>query len=311
MVRSLVDEPALTVAAIEGCRFWNELPEELDRPGMFRRSGSLLLAEGEEAWNRLQQRAAEARRRGLHPEAWSPDQVMAEFPLLDGCPMRGAIFSPEDGIADPAALIDAFLKAARHSGAQIHLGTEVEQLELADERGGCVVQLAGGEELRAEHVVLAAGAWVDEILENSDLPVLGLHPHKRHLYSTSSWDGLDPNAPFVWHVDGGAYFRPEGGGVLFSVCDERIVAPSRPELDESVYLEAGAKLSRLFPFLQELPIAHAWAGLRTYGAGGAFVLGPGNEHASLGFAAGLGGHGVTCAGAIGLQVAERVLLLSP
>jgi glycine/D-amino acid oxidase-like deaminating enzyme len=104
---------------------------------------------------------------------------------------------------------------------------------------------------------------------------------------------------------------PKGAACSSASATSASSAPSRPELDESVYLEAGAKLSRLFPFLQELPIAHAWAGLRTYGAGGAFVLGPGNEHASLGFAAGLGGHGVTCAGAIGLQVAERVLLLSP
>ncbi|PIE23115.1 MAG: hypothetical protein CSA62_08735 [Planctomycetota bacterium] len=306
MVRSLVDEPVLTRISIEGCQFWNQLPEELAGPGLFRRNASLLLAESEDAWRRLQARAEEARGLGLHPELWTAADCVRLLPMLADCPIRGAVYSPEDGIADPASLIEHSLAAARGRGAQLRLGSEVERL-LHDEEGVLGLLLEDGERLEANALVLAAGAWTEELLQRSGLPGRELLPRRRHLYASSPWPGLDPEAPFVWHVDAGAYFRPEGGGVLFSVCDEEVVPPGRPVVDDEVFAEAEQKLERIFPFLEEVPIAHAWAGLRTYADGGGFLLGPDPQLAGLSFAAGLGGHGVTCAGPVGQRVAESLV----
>ena len=67
------------------------------------------------------------------------------------------------------------------------------------------------------------------------------------------------------------------------------------------------KASRFLPDFAELQVARAWAGHRTRRASRRFVLGEDARRRGLIWAAGLGGHGLTCAAAVGRRVAAAAL----
>ena len=306
MVRSLTSEPELLPLAIEGARFWNDPPSGLLPLAAFRRCGSLLLVSRQESLAMLERRVGEARQLGWPAEILTAKCCRSRFPLLDDTALLGAAWTPGDGVADPAALLVAFLAAARLRGAELRLESQVRRILC--ERGAVIgVELGSGEQIQAERVVIAAGAWSAELAQTAGAVDAGLRPTRRHLFCTSSRGKLPSGMPFFWHLDLEAYFRSEAGGLLFSACDESPASPGRPEIAVGIEDFASERLSRVFPFLLDLSIKTCWAGLRTQGLGVGFLLGCDPTVAGLFHAAGLGGHGVTCAYPIGRIVSEAVL----
>jgi len=310
MIRSLVFEDALVPFAIDGTLFWNELPHGIDRPGAFRRVGSLLLASHDATLCLFEQRVEQARARGLHPEILDHERCRHLFPALAQTPFLAAAYSPEDGVADPLCLVEGFLRGARQQGAELRKDSEVVGL-LSEEDGTHGVRLADGQTLHAPIVVLAAGAWVPQLMEMAGLRDVGLRPHRRHLFHTSPCEhaipGFSRKLPYVWHIDLPSYFRWEAGGALFCACDEDPAPPGRPEVDPKLDSFVENRLRASFPCLLDLPIARSWAGLRTYTPSQEFLLGEDPSARGWFYAAGLGGHGVTCASPAGQHAAKAIL----
>jgi glycine oxidase len=72
--------------------------------------------------------------------------------------LRLALDVPDDHAIDPRRLTAALAGAAANAGVNIKVGTEVAGVTIADDRVEGV-QLADGELVRAEQVVIAAGPW--------------------------------------------------------------------------------------------------------------------------------------------------------
>lgn len=304
MIRSLVLEEPTAELALQGVGFWRDPPEGLRVPGIFRETGGLLLASEPRTLEALEARAAQARERGYRSERWTADQCKSAYPILERTPITGAVVAHQDGIADPAAMIDAFLREAARGGVEIALGRPVPRIDIEGQKAAGI--RLEDRRLRAETVVVAAGAWSQLLIGAAGLDDQGLRPYRRHLFCTAPTSLADQQMPFVWHADLGAYFREEAGGLLFSVCDEDEVPPGRPPVDPGIAALAERKLAGVFPFLNELPIARCWAGLRTFTEDRRFLLGKDPNVSGLFYATGLGGHGVTCAGPVGRIVAESV-----
>ena len=92
------------------------------------------------------------------------------------------------------------------------------------------IELAGGEVVDADAVVLAPGAWA-ATLGASCGAALPLQPLRRHLAQLDPADPVDAHGPTVWALGVEVYFRPESGGVLASPCDEVPWPPSLPPTD--------------------------------------------------------------------------------
>jgi D-amino-acid dehydrogenase len=86
--------------------------------------------------------AREAERSGLRFELLDGDEARALEPALAG-PVLGAVRYPDEGRVDPKRFVEAVGRAAAEAGAKIRTGVEVRSLS----------------ELRAETVIVAAGAW--------------------------------------------------------------------------------------------------------------------------------------------------------
>jgi len=200
-------------------------------------------------------RASEARR--LEP-ALAPD-------------LRLALEVPGDRAVDPRRLTAALAEAAGHAGAQLWPGTEVAEVAIAHERVEGV-RLAGPENVSAEQVVLAAGAWCNEVGGIPDEARIQVRPVKGQILGMH-----DPAGPGlltrVLRMSGG-YLVPRGDGryVLGGTVEER-------GFDTTVTAGAVFELLRdaieLVPSLSELVLDELHAGLRPGTPDNAPAIGPG------------------------------------
>lgn len=317
MVRALLDEDGLARWGRAGTCWWRDLPEDLRAPGLFRRTGSILLAEHPPSLTRLRRRVQAARACGLEAEILDGRAARRRWSILEDVPFAVAAFVPDDGVADPVALCARMLQRAEAAGVRISYERAVTRILRRPAAPGAGtpsvrgLAMEDGSEIRCERVVVAAGAWAPQQLERGRCDARGLRPWRRHLawIGDAATDGLawGPESPFVWHVDRHAYFRPESGAYLVSACDSVASTPCRPAVADEIDEILHARMAEVFPFLLDLPIRRRWAGLRTYRESHEFTLGAAPELTGLYLACGLGGHGVTCAGPIGEAVAASLL----
>jgi D-arginine dehydrogenase len=171
------------------------------------------------------------------------------------------------------------------------------------------VRLAGGEELRAERVVLAAGGWAGRLGQRAGSRV-ALEPTRRHLLVTEADARVDPRWPVVWVHGQPFYCRPESGGLMISACDQVAVDPDACAVDPAVLATIAESTARFMPRFAAARAAHAWCGMRTMTADGRFAVGPDPDLAGLFWVAGLGGHGMVAGAEVG-RIAAELLIHGP
>ncbi len=301
---AIADAPTATLAR-RGAAFLAAPPEGFAPVPLLRRTGVVLAAPPDAAERVLD---CARGREDLRPLA--DDALRRLWPSLHGG-IGAAVLAPEEGVLDGSALLSGFLAGARAAGARIATATAALALETALGRvtGVRLRERSGAERVvPADAVVLAGGAWAAEPAAAVGLG-LPLTPRRRHLFLLEPTPAPPPDAPVLWLLgDAETYVRPESGGLLLSPCDERAVAPDACEREAAEAWDlAAARLGRWFPALASAPVRSHWAGGRTFAPDGRFVLGPDPRVEGLHWAAALGGHGMTCAAAVGELVADQVL----
>jgi glycine/D-amino acid oxidase-like deaminating enzyme len=313
MVRQLVEDEAVAALAREGARFLETPPADLAATlddllagaPLMRRTGSVLVAGTRAGRRSLIAMAEAARRAGVEASLLEPAQVGALAPGVDPGALSGGAWCPEDGVTDPQALVDAFLRRVREMGGRALAGVRAESARLVGERIVAVETDRGT--IPCGTAIDAAGAWASRVAASLGAPTPDLLPHRRHIAVSSPLEGFG-DWPIVWDVERGFYARPESGRLLFCACDEDPVPAGVPREDPAVLESMAAKAAALLPGV-ELTVARSWAGLRTFTGDRRFVIGPDPQVGGLHWLAGLGGHGVTVSGAVGRLAAD--LLLDP
>ena len=141
--------------------------------------GYVFLAHARETLERLRRDVALQNGLGIPSRVVTAEEAAALVPDLRTDAVLGASWCGEDGYFDrPQAVVEAFAEAARRLGARIELG----QVTALERRGGSWhARLAGGDELAAGAVVVAAGADARELVRplGHDLPI---EREDRHLF---------------------------------------------------------------------------------------------------------------------------------
>ena len=240
-------------------------------------------------------------RTGASSRLLSASEARRTFAFLDAIDFDIALWCAEEGVADIHALLARYLRDARAGGFALHVNTRVEELLI--EAGRVVgVRTDSGDEIRAETVIDASGAWAGR-LGRSAQP-LPLTPLRRHLFVSAPMPFVTPDLPFTWVEDAAFYFRPEGDGLLLSPCDETAMAPGSPPTDPAAAELLAEKLARHAPSWSDLAIRRAWACLRTFAPDRRPLIGPDPQIAGLFHVSGLGGFGMLCSAAVGELAAD-------
>lgn len=265
---------------------------------------------------------------GVRIEFLSPEEVEGKVPglrasvdhidpevneILGLKPIVGGVFGPDCGAFDPSAATQGYFERGLeglNGRAELRLNSDVDRLLIED--GICRgVLLMNGSRLECETLLLAAGAWSNQLMERSGLsggqlpPVV---PLKRMMFVTN----LPPIEGFehvpMTIVDNGIYFRPEGPNLLIGRADPN-TKPGFDVTPDSQYYEESINyyLQERIPGMERCRLVSMWGGLYdTNVADHNAVLGFHPEVKGLILATGFSGHGAMEAPAAGLSLAELI-----
>nr|MBX2856977.1 FAD-binding oxidoreductase [Paracoccaceae bacterium] len=95
----------------------------------FKRVGNLRMAQSRQRMDEYMLYAATAETVGVPFEWLTPDQIKERYPLVRTEDLVGAIYHPTDGYIYPADLTQAYAKAARDLGVEIHRKRQLDGFE--------------------------------------------------------------------------------------------------------------------------------------------------------------------------------------
>lgn len=230
-------------------------------------------------------------------------EVMAMVPLLRPELVSGGVYEPGVMDMDVAAIHQGFLRGARRRGAALRCDARVTGLRRL---GAGWSVTAGPETLTAGVVVNAAGAWADQVGQLAGARPIGLVPKRRTaiLVDPPVGGGID-GMPTVEFAGDEAYFKPDAGKIMASPGDQTPTTPqdARPEeWDMAVLVDWLQRHTTLHIGR----VGHAWAGLRSFVADEAPVVGFDDQVDGFFWLAGQGGFGIMMAPALGRAAAGLI-----
>jgi glycine oxidase len=225
---------------LESAELWPafaaELEEATGMPTGYRRDGALVVAVDRDDAEELRRLHELQRSLGLESEWLVPSAARAVEPGL-APRIAGAIDVPSEAQADPVAVVAALVRAVED------LGVRIEQADVSSL-----------DDLDADQVVLAAGAW------SAQLAGVRVHPVKGQLLHLRTRDGAAPLARRQIHTPR-CYVvpRPDGRVVIGATMEEKGFDTSVDAGAVHQLLEAAWEV---LPDVWELEFVEVIAGLR-------------------------------------------------
>jgi glycine cleavage system T protein len=271
--------------------------------------GSVEVATTEERWAELDRRWARARGYGLDARLLTRAEVAALVPLVDPSLVVGGFHVADDGIAKAVRAAERFC-----ASEAIAAFGDCEVTEVIVEGGRAVgVRTALGE-IRAEHVVIAAGIWgpqVARLVPGLNVPLV---PVEHQLAYTAPLPELAGETrevvhPILRHQDHSMYFKQLADAYAIGNYrhEPRLADAARPAelaFTEDDFAGARAEAGRLLPALRDVEIVRAFNGLMSFTPDGFPLLGESAAARRLWLAQAIW---VTHAGGCGRALAELMV----
>jgi D-arginine dehydrogenase len=219
--------------------------------------------------------------------------------------LSGAAAILWDGTAqdiDVDALHAGRLKALRRARGEVIVDAPVRR----GIRSGGIWRLEAGDSYEAPIVVLAAGAWSDQVAVSCGVGPVGLQPKRRSAAIIAGPAGVSVvDWPEILPIDVSFYCKPMGGKLMLSPADEEPVDPHDAWADDLRLAEAAAGLEQLVD-MKVQRLERTWGGLRTFAPEGLPVVGFDPDADGFFWLAGQGGYGIQTSPALSRMAAALV-----
>jgi glycine oxidase len=238
-------------------KFVAELIEASGEDPGYVRSGALIVARDRDEAESLERDLAMRESLGLSVTRLLPGRARSLEPALAPT-LRLALDVPDDHSIDPRRLTEALAVALLRAGGELCTDEEVESLLVED---GAVrgVELADGNRVYAEHVVVAAGVWSGAIAGLPPYATMPVRPVKGQIIALHDPAGPGLLARVVRMGHGYVVPRGDGRYVIGGTIEER-------GFDQSSTAGAVFELLRdaieLVPGVSELVIDELMTGFR-------------------------------------------------
>jgi len=286
-------------------RYFADAEAVLGRPVDFVPHGYLFVTAAPEIFGQLQKNVELQQRLGVRSRLVAPDAMRAFLPQLQADDLVGGSFCPDDGSADPNAMLQGFLARAKRRGLRVRIAEPV--IAIHRERGSVNGVSTPADGYAAPVVVNAAGPFADRVgvLAGVDLPS---RPYRRQVIVTEPPPDLPERFPLIVDLDSGWYVHRLGRSALLMGGTDKDLHPGLDatldwEAFEPVFKAAGKRA----PPLAGARILRAYAGVRDLTQDYHGILCEAPEARGFYVACGFSGHGFMHAPAIGLLMAELIL----
>ena len=246
---------------------WRDLARDLDGGFELRFAGGLTVAETASELEMLRTKATLERQAGLEVRIVEGRELRELAPYLSDA-VRAAAYCPLEGKANPLRALEAILRGARRSGAEIRTRTAL--LGMARRRGGFVAATDRGE-IRCRRIVNAAGAWAPTVGAMAGLAVSGV-VQPQHMNVTEIAPPI--LAHLVQHVLRRLTLKQVENGTVVIGGGWRAAADRRPRCARVVADSVAGNLAvatRIVPAVGALRLVRAWAGQSLMTDGNAII----------------------------------------
>lgn len=224
-------------------------------------------------------------------------------PFLDETSLVAGAFSPDDGYARPARVVEGFINAARQLGVTFLNHTEALHVDVGP-NGVEAIQTNRGT-IRTEAAICASGAWSKHVGEMFGVK-LPVEPVRRLIAFTPQRSKPHPTVPFTLDLGTTLYFHNSDNGLLLGISHKQEPGFCR-EFSYDWMDELNAAAGILAPTLQHTEIVGGWAGLYENTPDHNAIIGRSEEVSNLFYATGFSGHGFLQSPAVGELVADMYL----
>ncbi|MCL2011984.1 MAG: glycine oxidase ThiO [Cystobacterineae bacterium] len=153
--------------------FVAQLEKDAQMPVELRRFGAIRVALEPSQAKELEQTAQWQKAQGLRLELLDTHEARALEPALSPGVLK-ALHFPEDLQVDSPALLRALLAATLNLGVTIQ---RKKAQAIVERQGRVIGAMVEGQQLEAEHVVVAMGAW-SSLLQGLPLPAQSIYPYR-------------------------------------------------------------------------------------------------------------------------------------
>ncbi|ASK63916.1 glycine oxidase ThiO [Virgibacillus phasianinus] len=260
-------------------------------------SGILKVAQTHEEGEQLKKTAAFHQSQGEQAEWLSQEKVHVQEPALAD-DIFGGMYVKKDGQVSAPQLAKAFARSAKILGVDILEYRKVQDFIKENDR--IVGVQTQTNSYFTEHVVVAGGAWSQELTKKVNIFLPG-HPVKGECFSVKISGQLVTSS--IYSTSG--YIVPKAGGRLI------IGATQKPEIfDESVSLvslsELIANAQKVIPAIKDATWEQAWSGIRPKTADGLPYISEHSHVPGLLIATGHYRNGILLAPITGVLIADII-----
>ena len=287
---------------------WADLERRAARR-LFHQTGGLMIGRREGVLVAGALHSAQEHR--LAHEMLTADAVHSRFPGFVLPDDMMAFFEPRAGVLDPEGCVDAHLRLAEASGAEVHTSEPVEGWRY--DRGRVRVVTAQGE-YDAARLALCAGAWTPELLDDDAID-LRVERQVMHWFTPARDAELFrpancPIAMIEYAPDRVFYFVPDSGdGVKAAIHHEGETTTAdavRRQVDDEDVGRVARLLATYLPAAAG-PRRRSATCLYTNTPDGHFLVMPHARHEDVLIVSACSGHGFKFASAIGEAVADLLM----
>ncbi len=254
--------------------------------------------------------AVSARAHNIPHEILTADDIRKRYPVLRPKPADIGLLEYEAGILVPEQCVATHLELARRHGADLHFGEVVDSWSAGPQR---VRVRSAGREYEAGHLVITAGPWTGQVVQDAGLP---LQVERAVLF----W--FEPRAHveeftrlpiYAWEDDGiqmygFPYIEGQGLKCAFHHAFSEITTPQtiRREVGEDEKAQIREHVARFMPEAPGKLVATATC-MYTNTPDLHFVIDRHPAHENVVLACGFSGHGFKFCSVVGEVLADLAL----
>ena len=294
-----------TRMAWESLEILRDFEDITGSPSGYVRTGYLLIV-GPEDRGALEDNVAMQRGVGVNTSVLSVGDARNAAPMLTFQGDEAVAYEPDSGYADPYSVTTGYARRAREMGAQVQLGTSVEDIVVT--RGEVTAVVTSKGRIEAPVVVVAAGPWSRPLLDKMGVEV-PLRTVRPHIVMLRRPEDQIPTHPVISDVVNSLSARPDAGNLtLIGVGEDEFVGPEdyHQGVDMPVVEETMKRLVKRVPKMSEALFRGGWSGLFTTTPDWHPVLDKIDGIDGLYCAVGFSGHGFKLSPMVGVAMAELI-----